>query len=277
MLKKLIKHEWKDTWTVGTVCTIIVVVLTIIGMIIFSLDIWEESAGRNNDMAESFTAITIMLYVMMFIWGLIGVAFVVKYYFFYRYYKNLFTDHGYLMNTLPVKSTELINAKLIVAVIWQYITGLVIGVAIFCLILSVAGGFGDLNFSEFIQELNELFREIDWSELVEILPFMISVALMYLLAPIGGVLLMYAAVGIGQTAKKLKFLIAVFILIGFNIVKQFAVSYISLPFSLLMEDRMPTNAFMNTASVIALFVFIGVIIGLYFLNRYFLEKKLNLE
>jgi len=277
MLKKLIKHEWKDTWTVGTVCTVIVVVLTIIGMIIFSLDIWEESAGRNNDMAESFTAITIMLYVMMFIWGLIGVAFVVKYYFFYRYYKNLFTDHGYLMNTLPVKSTELINAKLIVAVIWQYITGLVIGIAIFCLILSVAGGFGDLNFSEFMQELNELFHEIDWSEFVELLPFMISVTLMYLLAPIGGILLMYAAVGIGQTAKKLKFLIAVFILIGFNIVKQFAVSYISLPFSLLMEDKMPTNTFMNTASVIALFVLIGVIIGLYFLNRYFLEKKLNLE
>ncbi|MBP3459564.1 MAG: hypothetical protein J6K58_10165 [Lachnospiraceae bacterium] len=277
MLKKLIKHEWKDTWTVGTVCAVIVAVLTVIGMIIFSLDIWQESANRNNEMAEQFTSMTIMLYVMMFVWGLIGVVFVVKYYFFYRYYKNLFTDHGYLMNTLPVKSTELINAKLIVAVIWQYLIGLVVGIAIFSLIMSVLAGIGDYNFSEFMRDLGDLLREIEWSEFSEVIPFLISMFFICLLAPIGGVLLMYAAVGIGQTAKKLKFLIAVFILIGFNIIKQFVVSYISLPFSLLMEDAIPTNTFMNIASVIALLVLIGVIIGLYFLNRYFLEKKLNLE
>ena len=41
MLKKLINHEWKDTWSVGTVCSLIVVGLAIIGMIIFSLDIWR--------------------------------------------------------------------------------------------------------------------------------------------------------------------------------------------------------------------------------------------
>lgn len=277
MLKKLIKHEWKDTWTVGTVCAIIVVVLTIIGMIIFSLDIWKESASRNNEMAEEFTAITVMLYVVMFIWGLVGVVFVVKYYFFYRYYKNLFTDHGYLMNTLPVKSTELINAKLIIAVIWQYIIGLIVGIAIFSLVMSAAGGLGDYNFGEFMRDLSELFHEIHWSELSENIPFLISMFFISLLTPIGGVLLMYAAVGIGQTAKKLKFLLAVFILIGFNIIKQFVISYMSLPFSLLMEDSMPTNMFMNIASVIALLVLIGVIIGLYFLNKYFLEKKLNLE
>ena len=106
MLKKLIKHEWKDTWSVGTTCSVIVLVLTIIGLFVLNEDIWRESANR-SDMAEDFTVITMMLYLMMFVWGLVAAAFVVRYYFFWRYYKNLFTDQGYLMNTLPVKSTDL--------------------------------------------------------------------------------------------------------------------------------------------------------------------------
>ena len=48
MLSKLIKHEWKDTYMVGTVCSIVVVVLTIIGMLLFSLDVWGESASRRD-------------------------------------------------------------------------------------------------------------------------------------------------------------------------------------------------------------------------------------
>ena len=35
-----------------------------------------------------------------------------------RFYRNLMTDEGYLMFTLPVSTTELICSKLIVSVVW---------------------------------------------------------------------------------------------------------------------------------------------------------------
>lgn len=276
MLKKLIKHEWKDTWSVGTTCSIIVLVLAVIGMFVLNEDIWRESANR-GETAESFTAITMMLYFMMFVWGLVAAALVVRYYFFWRYYKNLFTDHGYLMNTLPVKSTELINAKLIVAVIWQYIISIVITLAIFMLIIGMVGGLTPYSWSEFWQDFAEVWREMEWGELGEIVPFLICMFLCMLLAPIGSVLLMYTAVGIGQMAKKYKFLVSVFILIGFLIAKQAIVSYASLPFSLAMNERDITPTMVNIGSFIAVLVLAGVIIGLYFLNKYFLEEKLNLE
>lgn len=276
MLKKLIKHEWKDTWSVGTTCSIIVLVLAMIGMFVLNEDIWEESVRRGGS-AEEFTMITMMLYFMMFIWGLIASAFVVRYYFFWRYYKNLFTDHGYLMNTLPVKSTDLINAKLIVAVIWQYIISIIIGLGIFVLVVGMVGGITPYTWSEFWRDFQELCREIEWSEFGEIVPFLICMFLCMLLAPIGSVLLMYTAVGIGQMVKKYKFLVSVFILIGLLIAKQAIASYASLPFSLAMNEWDITTTMVNIASFISVLVLIGVIIGLYFLNKYFLEKRLNLE
>lgn len=276
MLKKLIKHEWKDTWAVGTTCSIIVLVLTIIGMFVLSEDIWNASASR-SEFAESFTAVTMMLYFMMFTWGLIAAAFVVRYYFFWRYYKNLFTYHGYLMNTLPVKSTELINAKLIVAVIWQYIISIIIGLAIFMLIMGMVDGISPYSWSEFWQEIVEAFRETDWSEFGQVVPFLICMFLCMILAPIGNVLLMYTAVGIGQMVKKYKFLVSVFILIALLIVRQAVASYASLSFSLGMNEWDITPAMANIISVAAVLVLTGAIIGLYFLNKYFLEKKLNLE
>lgn len=279
MLKKLIKSEWKDTWAVGTVCSIVVVGLAIIGMIIFSMDIWRGNS-RMNDVMEGFTATMISFYFMMLVFGIIGVVLVVRYFFFYRYYKNLFTDHGYLMNTLPVKSTDLIFSKLIVGVIWQFLIWIVVAVSIFGMILAMAANVGEIRISdfwdalkEFFEALHRLFRDEDF---MEFLPFFICYMLAAVFWPIAELLLMYAAVGIGQLSKKRKFLVAVFILIGFNMVKSLAVNMISIPI-VLVSENLPSQFTMNLLAVIWLVITIGMIIGLYFANKYFLEKKLNLE
>lgn len=274
MLKKLIKHEWKDTWAVGTVCNVIVLVMAVIGVVLFSMDIWNESAMR-SDTAESFTIVTLMVYFMMCVWGIIAACFVVRYYFFWRYYKNLFTDHGYLMNTLPVKSTELINSKLIVATIWQYITYIVVAVSIVALVFSMVGGLTELSFGDMLDELYDL--RFDWEEIGKALPMIICSILYVLILPIVQLLLMYAAVCIGQMAKKGKFLISVLILIGFGIVVQVIATYATLPFALMMDEVTPGIMIQNIESVVMLVVVIGAGVGLYFLNKYFLEKKLNLE
>lgn len=272
MLKKLIKYEWKDTRTVGLTCNIVVLVLAVIGVLLFSLDIWSESATR-SETAESFTAITLMLYFMMLVWGIIAACMVVKYYYFYRYYKNLFTDQGYLMNTLPVKSTELLNSKLIVASLWQYITIIVVAVSIFALAISMVGGIGDIPLKEIFKELREL--DIEWDGFFESLPMVVSYIIYMLIAPIGSMLLTYTAVCLGQTTKKHKFLVSVLILIGFGLLMQAIISYATLPFSLMMDTPSVTTT--NIVSVVVLIIYIAVVIGLYFINKYFLEKKLNLE
>ncbi len=279
MLKKLIKHEWKDTWSVGTVCSLIVVGLAIIGMIIFSLDIWRGNS-RMNDAMEGFTATMVMFYFMMLVWGIIGVVFVVKYFFFYRYYKNLFTDHGYLMNTLPVKSTELIFSKLIVGVIWQYLIWIVVAASILGMILVMVAQVGEIRISDFWEAIKEFFEALRYifrdEDFMEVSPALICSILAAILWPIAELLLMYAAVGIGQLSKKRKFLVSVFILIGFNMAKSLVTNIISVPF-MLVSDQLPSQFTINIFAALWLVITIGMIIGLYFANKYFLEKKLNLE
>lgn len=279
MLKKLIKSEWKDTWSVGTICSIVIVGMSIIGMILFSMDIWKGNS-RMDDALEGFTATMIMFYFMMLVWGIVGVVFVVRYFFFYRYYKNLFTDHGYLMNTLPVKSTDLIYSKLIVAVIWQFLIWLVVTVCICAMVFVLVVQVGELNISDLGDAWQEILDALRWAfrdeDFMEMLPCLICIILATILWPIAEVLLMYAAVGIGQLSKKRKFLVAVFILIGFNMAKSLVVNMISVPLTL-VSDNLPSQVTMNVVAALWLVITIGMIIGLYFANKYFLEKKLNLE
>lgn len=272
MLKKLIKHEWKDTKAVGITCNTIVLALTVIGVLFFSLDTWYESQIRGEAM-EEFTAITMMLYFVMFAWGIVAACAVVKYFFFYRYYKNLFTDHGYLMNTLPVKSTELLNAKLIISMAWQYITMIVVGISIFALFVSIVGGFGNISLKDIFRVMGEI--DIDWDAVLSWLPTIVSLIIYMLTYPIGSMLLMYTAVCLGQTSKKHKFLISVLILVGFGILMQAVLSYATLPFSLMTETI--NRTVINVVAVVLLIIYIGAVIGLYFINKYFLENKLNLE
>lgn len=277
MLKKLIKHEWKDTWLIGTICSIIVLAFAVIGLFIFNEDIWQESTAR-SDMASNLTMLTMSLYLMTFFIGLTATAFIVKYYFFWRYYKNLFTDQGYLMNTLPVKCTDLINAKLIVAVIWHYIINIVIGLGIIILIMCFSSSIiPSHDEARFWQEILELYQEIVLSKIGAHIPFLIGISLCGLLAPVVNVLLMFTAVGIEQLAKKNKFLFSVLILIGFMFCRRTIAYFISMPIALVMDTRVTSTNAVDAASFIFVFIFTGAIIVLYLLNKYFLKKKLNLE
>ena len=57
----------------------------------------------------------------------------------YRFYKNLMTDEGYLMFTLPVSRSQLIWSKLIVSMAWGILSA-VLAALMWTMVLSVTGG-----------------------------------------------------------------------------------------------------------------------------------------
>lgn len=274
MLGKLFKFEWKDTYLVGTVFSIVVLILSLIGALVFQTDIWEVDFGSRA--AESLVATTLMFYFVSYGFGIGAMILVMRYYFFWRYYKNLFTDQGYLMNTLPVTANQLLRAKLFVALIWQYITWLVVGLAVFILAFGFVSGIEAVSLGEIVEAFREVFREIYSDITVEEIPFLVSMMLILLISPLSELMLMYAAVGIGQLSKKHKFLISVLILIGLYMARSFLMQIAMIPLNFLFMGVDSMWAY-NVGGVISLFVVIGIIIGLWFLNKYFLEKKLNLE
>lgn len=98
-----------------------------------------------------------------------------------------------------------------------------------------------------------------------------------LVTPIFEILLMYMAVGIGQQSKKNRLFLSVMVLIGLYMGKRFISSCLSVPLQMLVINEDVSLTTVNVGAVLVALAIIAMTVGLYFLNKYFLEKKLNLE
>ena len=118
MLTKLISHEWKDTFKVPVLLLTITVLLSAASLVYFSV---ADQATADIDLnVRNF-----VLYIA-YILILSGLSMILTIYFAIRFYKNLYTDEGYLMHTLPVKPWMLIVSKLTIGTIWFYLIDLLL-------------------------------------------------------------------------------------------------------------------------------------------------------
>lgn len=128
MLKKLIHHEFVATGRIFLPLYGAFLVMSILLRVyIEAQNAWRiELPGWLGIIG----AIPIILYVLLFI-AVLAATVVMA---ILRFYKNLMTEEGYLMFTLPVKVHQLINSKLIVSTVWSVISGLLCFLSIFILI-----------------------------------------------------------------------------------------------------------------------------------------------
>lgn len=118
MLGKLLKHEFryyaKRYIPFAAIILAVAVVLSIMTRVSGGEGAYEL---MYSDMEES-DAFYVIYMMLVSVWGI--ATSVLTIYVFYggisRFEKNLFSDEGYLMNTLPVKSSQLILSKFIGAV-----------------------------------------------------------------------------------------------------------------------------------------------------------------
>lgn len=109
MLKKLMKHEFEATRRILLPLNLTIVLITVVGCLILCTDILQR------DTSLPLVILLIILYAL----SMIVLTLAAYIYSMVRFYKNLFTSEGYLMFTLPVTHTQLLNSKLIVAFLWN--------------------------------------------------------------------------------------------------------------------------------------------------------------
>lgn len=194
-----------------------------------------------------------------------------------RFYRNLMTDEGYLMFTLPVSTTELIFSKLIVSVVWFLGTFAVDALGL--LLSGMLGGFEDIVRFRFAFTFGAPYSmptitqaQAGW--------LTVGVVVLVVLCGLALCLMTYAAMAIGQSFKKNKGLMSVvffFVLwIGTRIV-------LTLIFGAFYGQ---TSTVVNTMSVLqALWTVLGCscagalafCVGFFFLTHGMLRKHLNLQ
>lgn len=141
MLRKLLKYDIKSIWRVWWIMAIVVVAAEIIGA--FSLRGYAgmsvldtQALSNTEELMVTITGIMSFVGLMLCIFVVFASFVVTEILVFIRYYKNFFSDEGYLTFTLPVNRRTHLLSKTINAMIWvaAEIGLIILGLFIFLLI-----------------------------------------------------------------------------------------------------------------------------------------------
>lgn len=261
MLGKLFKHEMKATTRLLLPLYLILAAFTCIDRIVLSLDVFHGV----------FSLIPVLL-TSGFVLSIIAVLIVSSVIIIIRFYKNMVTDEGYLMFTLPVKPSQLINAKLLVATIWTLASLVATIIAIF-IVATARLSLSDLSdgFAVFIREFQTAFGSYRFLLVVELIILMLA-------ALVNNILFIYLSIAIGQLFNGHKIIGSIVSYIAISTVLQIVSTILMVAAGYLFESYFETNT-----SIVQLVIPFSIIVTIilsfvyYFATDLLFRKKLNLE
>lgn len=274
MLGKLTKFEFRAVNKILLLINGFTVLLTLIGCLTFASPLWDFDSAYIGALAMS----SVMVYYI----AIIAISLFAFIYLAVRFYKNLYTDEGYLMHTLPVTPKELIWSKAIAAFCWIMITTLMICFSVCAILGSAYLKFGveELeDISEIILALNDFCKEVYGMSLSG---FCIFAVFAIVIGSFNAIFMAYAAVSVGQLFNRHKVLGSILCYIGFYFLSQILSMIVMLPywvhlFSSDFMDETGMGSYMRyelTATVI-LSAILAVIY--YIITEMMMRKKLNLD
>ena len=153
MLKKCLKHEWKASWKGMAGINGAALALGLLG----SLGI----LGTLHNMR--IPDLVVVLYMFAYIVILVASSIVTYVLMAGRYYKSIFTDEGYLTNTLPVTSDQKILSRFLIFLFWGLVNILCIFGSLALLMAPlISEGLAETNMTMDIvmQAINRAFTEV---------------------------------------------------------------------------------------------------------------------
>lgn len=269
MLKKLFKYDFEASCRIFLLLYGIVALLTVLGKIIFTLV---------PEGLENFPLLTVLIptYILLIIGLLIGFHI----YLVVRFYRSLFTDEGYLYNTLPVKPWQLIASKLFVNVLLSLLGFVVL---ILCGLILLAGSPLEslmANAGEIREALQMLFGITPGG--------LVFFILLYApIAQFSSFLMYFASIALGQVLlPKHKVLGAFVAYMIYYVIMQTVTSIpvFAVTFSTTMqlaESGGDFTLWMNNFYHFTYFLSFGLslvcCVVYFFITNYILKKKLNLD
>ncbi len=261
MLGKLLKYEFKATSRILIPLYLIMLITTGLNRLILLLDIFDGSL-----------MIIPAIMQVLFILSIIAIFITSFLLMIYRFYKNLLSDEGYLMFTLPAKTHQLITSKYLATLAWLLISIIIIlGSAV------LAIGTPE-NIKLVLNSLNELLLQFGATTGNSISLTIITLLLFCFTSVTTYISLIYASIAIGQLFTKNRLVGAFVSYIGISAVMQL------LLLLLLVITKVFSSIIANGNNIIPLKLIIGIIVYQLVLSTIFyittniiFKRKLNLE
>ena len=282
MLGNLLTHEWKAVWKVPTLLIGILLLMAAVAGVTFMLPIWDsEWVGLPMSGA---------MLVMVYYFAIFACGFGIMVYLAVRFYKNMFTDEGYLTHTLPVTPRALLLNKVITMSAWNLIGIAAIFVSIFIFVGIMVLVLLPKN-SSFARDILEAVQRmvVGWPELLKepgmegFGGFCISILCLIFVGAFGSTMLTIGSITLGQMVRKHRILGAIGAYFAIGMAIQFVSTAILIPIMLTYVNNFSWNTQVSPFPVFTLIysvlmlVMLAVAVGLYFLSEYLVKKQLELD
>ena len=208
MTGKLIKYEFRSSIKLMALIWAAIIVSSVLFSLCGNAFQGAVVDGSDPQVAGLFGEIVTFITGFMYFISIMAMIVITIVLIILRFYRGLFGSEGYLMNTLPVKSWQLITSKGVVAAV-LVIAGVAVSI-ISVMILAGLSGIADITYA---------FREI--SAVMKAEPILILTVIELIIIVIVGLLKsiyqVYASLAIGQLVNKHRILLALGAYIGINI------------------------------------------------------------
>ncbi len=265
MLGKLFRHEWEATSKLLLPLHIILCIITLLGKLSLIM------IGKNGFL-DIFLGLVFVFYILY----LIIIAVVTTIYLIIRFYKNLFSDEGYLTHTLPVSHNQLIVSKLLAAFLWSLIDIIMIIASILVLVAD------NKTIPYMLKELPFLFHNFQATFGFSIWVYIIIFIILSLIFIIINTLMLYCSIALGHKFGKHKIIgsfVAYMVLYAVNQIVSTIILFAGGFFWKVSDFATPMDN-LNIFNMY-LFIFSALYIGFgicyYIITHFILKNQLNLE
>lgn len=274
MLGKLIKHEFIATWKYLLFINAVALVSGLLAAAV------GYNASAYFDKLPEALQILLILGLVGYVFILFSATLLTTVCNVVRYYKSLYTTEGYLTFTLPATTTEILSAKMLVAIIWQVVTCI-------CVLLSVMmliGSFilygvhsGTVNLATMLREFHDEF--LATFGIIDALTtsFYIIKIIMQLIL---NLMIFFFAITLGQLWQQHKIIgsiIAYFCIRFIYGIFSFFMNLFSGSLSILFSSMADPGRYFSHTTNVALIISIVVSVAMYIGCIVITDKKLNLD
>lgn len=285
MLKKLLKYDVAAIWKIWLPISLGVIVMSLV----MSLTVRATLETSGSSTSDVFLALMMFFTIMATVIGWAGLWIATPLLCYIRYYKNFFSDQGYLTFTLPVKRRDLYLSKVINALIWSVGNALVtlVALSIIGLIVPTPEVSGQIINPVVFQSIGELLKLL-W-DLVSgwTIVYFLEVLVLMVIAALYSIGMFHMCITIGSViAKKRKVLTAVGLYLGINFLLSFVSNAFSLFFSSpltgffsLLENYSDARQCVILAVALLIVILVAAVMtAVYHLvTLHLIERKLNLS
>lgn len=290
MFRKLIKYEMRAILRYWWLIAVILPIVSAVGALALRFTLSSTQFYKPIHVPPWLVTLSTLLAVLC-IFCIFASMLVVQIFIYLRFYKNFFTDEGYLTFTLPVSRSKLLAAKALNGIFWIVIHTLLMGVcALFTFGLisppptSINGGI----INPVVFDNIKIILADAWDALgAWLILYIVEIVTAMVLTLVFNHALIYFCITFGaMIAKKAKLLAAIAVYYVVNMVLSFvfqffgAISIVSLAngFSQLMSNG--SELIVKASLALIILIVIAVCAALaciaYFTTQSLIERKLNL-